>query len=100
MIGKEQLEKLAKSARIEVADSEVDRLLELINKGLEDIDAIGEIDVEGLEPMHNPYDMVLRQYDDEVTDGNVAEKLMDCAPKPLYNYYAVPKILGGTDGEE
>ena len=45
--------------------------------------------------------MALQEYPDVVSDGNKVEELMKCAPKELYNYFVVPKVLDKKDkGEE
>ena len=88
-----QLEKLAKLARIEVKKEDESRLLELLNSDINSVKAVYDIDIDGLEPLTNPYDMVLETHEDIVTDGNKADIIMSCAPESMYNYFIVPKVL-------
>ncbi len=92
-IDETRLKKLCKLARIEIKTEEVENYLNLLNSDLEKLEALDDINTDGLEPLSNPYDMVLRQYPDVVSDGNKVDDLMKCAPKELYNYFVVPKVM-------
>ena len=37
--------------------------------------------------------MFLDSYTDEIVDGNKADLIMKTAPKHMYNYFAVPKVI-------
>ncbi len=88
-----KLEKLAKLARIEIKDKDKSKLLELLNNDISTVKTIYDIDTENLEPLTNPYDMILKAHEDIVTDGNKVKILMDCTPDSMYNYFIVPKVL-------
>ncbi len=88
-----KLEKLAKLARIEIKDKDKSKLLELLNNDISTVKTIYDIDTENLEPLTNPYDMILEAHEDIVTDGNKVKILMDCTPDSMYNYFIVPKVL-------
>ena len=88
-----KLEKLAKLARIEIKDKDKSKLLELLNNDISTVKTIYNIDTENLEPLTNPYDMILEAHEDIVTDGNKVKILMDCTPDSMYNYFIVPKVL-------
>lgn len=88
-----KLEKLAKLARIEVKEEAKARLLELLNDDINTVKAVYDINTDGLEPLTNPYDMVLETHKDIVTDGNKGDIIMSCAPESMYNYFIVPKVL-------
>lgn len=88
-----KLEKLAKLARIEIKDKDKSKLLELLNNDISTVKTIYDIDTENLEPLTNPYDMILEAHEDIVTDGNKVKILMDCTSDSMYNYFIVPKVL-------
>lgn len=89
----DRLKKLCKLAKIEIKQEEIEKYLDLLNADLEKLEALDDIDTEGLEGLTNPYDMVLRRYSDVVSDGEKVDELMKCAPKELYNYFVVPKVI-------
>lgn len=89
-----RLNKLCKLAKISMqSEEDAEKFLNLINNDLELLEALDEIDTNGLNELTNPYDMELRTYDDIVNDGNVVDELMECAPNELYNYFVVPKVV-------
>ncbi len=92
-VDENRLKKLCKLAKIEIKSDEVENYLKIINGDLEKLEALDDIDTEGLEELTNPYDMALRQYPDVVSDGDRVDELMKCAPKELYNYFVVPKVM-------
>jgi len=93
MITETQLKKLAKTTRLEIKEEETQIYLDLMNKDLKDIAEVLTVNTEGYDNLINPYDMELRQYPDEVSDGDKVKELMKNAPQSLYNYYVVPKII-------
>ena len=96
VISKVEFEKkLSKLSRIEIKDSEFNKYMELIDKDLNDVKDVFNIDTEGLEAMINPYDIELELYKDEVSDGDMVDNVMKNNPKNIYNYFAVPKIIEG-----
>jgi aspartyl-tRNA(Asn)/glutamyl-tRNA(Gln) amidotransferase subunit C len=92
-IDRDILQRLCKLTKLEIQEEDVDGLLTLMNQNLETLVALDSIDTEGLEPLTNPHQMNLRLYPDEINDGNRTEELMKVAPKQLYNYFVVPKVI-------
>lgn len=92
-IDKTRLNKLCKLAKLEINESEVEKYLQLLNNDLETLEVLDTINVDDLEELTNPYDMELQQYPDIISDGNKTDELMKCAPKELYNYFVVPKVM-------
>ena len=92
-VDENRLKKLCKLAKIEIKSDEVENYLNIINSDLEKLEALDNINTDGLEELTNPYDMELRQYPDVVSDGDRVDELMKCAPKELYNYFVVPKVM-------
>jgi aspartyl-tRNA(Asn)/glutamyl-tRNA(Gln) amidotransferase subunit C len=93
MVTKEELKKLAKTARLDIKEEECELYLNLMNKDLKDVAEVLKVNTNDYENLINPYDMELRQYPDEVSEGNQVAELMKNAPQSLYNYYVVPKII-------
>lgn len=88
-----RLKKLCKLAMLEIKNEEIEKYLNLINSSLETLEALDNIDVDGLKELTNPYDMALSKYPDLVSDGDKVDQLMKCAPTSLYNYFVVPKVM-------
>ena len=85
--------RIAKLARIAVAEGEVEHLRAEINGMLAFVDQLKEVDVEGVEPMTSVTPMAMKKRHDAVTDGNNTEAVLKNAPQSEGNFYLVPKVI-------
>lgn len=92
-IDKDTARKVAHLARIRVEDDALPALADEFNKILGFIEQLGEVDVEGIEPMTSVTPQRLKRREDVVTDGNMAEKILKNAPDAREGFFAVPKVV-------
>ncbi len=92
-IDKETAAKVAKLARIKVEDAALPALAEEFNAVLGFIEQLGEVDVEGIEPMVSVTPMRLKRRQDVVTDGDMQDKILSNAPDAREGFFAVPKVV-------
>ena len=92
-IDKETAAKVAKLARIRVEDDALPALAEEFNTILGFIEQLGEVDVEGVEPMTSVTPMRLKRREDKVTEGGMPEKILSNAPDAREGFFAVPKVV-------
>lgn len=85
--------RIAHLARIAVEESEVEHLRGEINAILAFVEQLSEVDVEGVEPMTSVTPMVMRQREDAVTDGGMADLIVRNAPATEDNFFLVPKVV-------
>ena len=85
--------RVAKLARIEVDDSDLPALADDFNRILNFIEQLGEVDVEGVEPMTSVTPMRLKRRTDVVSDGNQAPKVLSNAPDAREGFFSVPKVV-------
>jgi aspartyl-tRNA(Asn)/glutamyl-tRNA(Gln) amidotransferase subunit C len=85
--------RIAKLARIRVNDEEVSTLQNELNAILGYVEQLSEVNVEGVEPLSGGAQMALRQREDKLTDGDMAEKILANAPDRIGNFFAVPKVV-------
>jgi aspartyl-tRNA(Asn)/glutamyl-tRNA(Gln) amidotransferase subunit C len=85
--------RIAHLARIAVADEEVADLQSELNAMLAFVEQLAEVDVEGVEPMTSVTPMALRQRDDQVTDGGIADDIVRNAPATADHFFLVPKVV-------
>jgi aspartyl-tRNA(Asn)/glutamyl-tRNA(Gln) amidotransferase subunit C len=85
--------RIAHLARIAVADAEVANLQAELNAMLAFVEQLAEVDVEGVEPMTSVTPMALRQRDDRVTDGGIADDIVANAPATADHFFLVPKVV-------
>ena len=85
--------RIAHLARIAVADDEVEHLAGEINAILAFVEQLAEVDVTGIEPMTSVTPMRMKQRDDVVTDGDIADDIVANAPATKDHYFIVPKVV-------
>jgi aspartyl-tRNA(Asn)/glutamyl-tRNA(Gln) amidotransferase subunit C len=85
--------RIAHLARVAVEDKEVEHLQSEINAILSFVEALGAVDVEGVEPMTSVMPMVLRLRQDEVTDGYIADDVVANAPEREDHFFVVPRVV-------
>jgi len=85
--------RIAHLARIAVADDEVEHLKDELNAMLAFVEQLGEVKVDGVEPMTSVTPMTMKKRVDAVTDGGIAEDIVRNAPSSDDNYFVVPKVV-------
>lgn len=85
--------KVAKLARIAVDEDRLPALAEEFNAILGFIEQLGEVDVDGVEPMVSVTPMRLKRREDGVTDGNQQAAVLSNAPDAREGFFAVPKVV-------
>jgi len=85
--------KVAKLARIRVEDDALPALAQEFNTILGFIEQLGEVDVEGVEPMVSVTPMRLKRRADAVTDGGHQRAVLANAPDAREGFFAVPKVV-------
>ncbi|HEV8463913.1 MAG TPA: Asp-tRNA(Asn)/Glu-tRNA(Gln) amidotransferase subunit GatC [Pseudolabrys sp.] len=85
--------RIAHLARIAVAEDEVEHLRDELNAMLAFVEQLGEVKVDGVEPMTSVTPMTMKKRADAVTDGGIAEDIVRNAPSSDDNYFVVPKVV-------
>ena len=87
------VKKVARLARIRVADAELEPLAGELSGILAWIEQLNEVDTEGVAPMASTEAVLLPQRDDVVTDGGDPAVILANAPKSDRNFFVVPKVV-------
>jgi aspartyl-tRNA(Asn)/glutamyl-tRNA(Gln) amidotransferase subunit C len=85
--------RIAGLARIAVADDEVEHLKGELNAILAFVEQLLEVDVEGIEPMTSVIPMVMKEREDVVSDGEIADVILQNAPARQDHFFVVPKVV-------
>ncbi|MEK4034393.1 Asp-tRNA(Asn)/Glu-tRNA(Gln) amidotransferase subunit GatC [Methylocystis sp. IM3] len=85
--------RIAHLARIAVDGNEVERLRGELNAILSFVETLGEVDVEGVEPIASVLPMQMKKRADVVTDGGIADDILANAPAREDHYFVVPKVI-------
>ena len=90
MITREEVLHVAKLARLELADDEVDRFTEQLSAILEAVDKVSELDLSDVEPTAHPLDVVNVWAPDEPAPSLTVEEALSNAPARDGNFFRVP----------
>jgi aspartyl-tRNA(Asn)/glutamyl-tRNA(Gln) amidotransferase subunit C len=85
--------RIARLARIAVAEDEVEHLKNELNGILAFVEQLQEVDVGGVEPMTSVTPMTMKKREDVVDDGDIADDIVKNAPATQGHYFVVPKVV-------
>jgi aspartyl-tRNA(Asn)/glutamyl-tRNA(Gln) amidotransferase subunit C len=92
-LSKEQVQKIAHLARLQLTPDEADRYADSLSRILELIEQMNAVDTRAVEPMAHPSDAALRLRPDVVTEPDQREKFQAVAPAVEAGLYLVPKVI-------
>ena len=87
------VKRVARLARIAVSEEEAGRMAGELNTILGFVEQLGEVDVEGVEPMTSVIPIEMKKRQDAVTDGGKAADIVANAPATEENFFLVPKVV-------
>ena len=92
-VDRETVRRIARLARLAVDEDQIVAMETELNALLTWVEALQEVDVEGVPPMASVVEQRLKMRDDVVTDGGYAPDLMLNAPQAEDNFFVVPKVV-------
>ena len=93
MLSHEEVLRIARLARIEVGDSDVEALRAELNGILGLIDQMRAVDTAGIEPMSHPQAQAQRLREDRVSEPDQRDRFQAVAPQVEDGLYLVPKVI-------
>ncbi|MDF1719232.1 MAG: Asp-tRNA(Asn)/Glu-tRNA(Gln) amidotransferase subunit GatC [Minwuia sp.] len=92
-LDKDTVRRVAKLARIEVAEDRLEALGQELNQIIGFVEQLDEVDTSAVEPMTSVAKQKLRWRADKVTSGGQADKVTANAPASDMNFFVVPKVV-------
>ena len=92
-MNREDIQQLAKLARLHIADDQADEVATRISDVLALVDQLGTVDTSHVKPMAHPLDAVQTLRSDEVSEPNVRDAMQAIAPATENGLYLVPKVI-------
>ncbi len=88
------LTKLQNLSMIEIKEENRERILEDLNRFLAFVDVLEELDLSAYSATYNPIEgsAPLRK-DEPIQNSEIAQKILQNAPKSSDNFFIVPKII-------
>lgn len=99
MITQTEFNKLQKLAKLSFPSQEIPLIMDKLNKVMEMIDGIKDVDCNGVEPLRSVCDMDLRMRSDEVTASDISSQLFSNIPSKGSEFakeikcFVVPKVV-------
>jgi aspartyl-tRNA(Asn)/glutamyl-tRNA(Gln) amidotransferase subunit C len=90
MLDREQVLHVARLARLELSEQEVERMAAELSKVLDHIEKIRELDLDGVPPTSHVIDVVNALRADEPEPSLPREVILAAAPEPLNDGFGVP----------
>jgi len=92
-VSEADVKKIARLSRLHVEDAACAPIAEDLNGILAWIEQLGEVDVEGVEPMTSAVDMPAPLRADKVSDGGKRDDVLKNAPKSDDGFFVVPRSV-------
>jgi len=93
MITREEVLHIARLARLELSDTELERMREQLNGILQYIDKLKRLDVTGVEPTSHAVPLVNVMREDEVAPPFAQDAMLANAPDRVAALFRVPRII-------
>ena len=93
MLSLEEVRRIARLARIELAQAEALAMREQLNGILAMVEEMRGIDTSAVEPMAHPQDARQRLRKDRVTESDGRDRFQALAPQVEDGLYLVPRVL-------
>ena len=92
-LDKATVARIAVLARIEVPESQQERLAGELSQIMGWVEQLGEVDTEGVEPLRSVMPLPAHWRADEISDGNRPDAILQNAPSAHDGYFVVPKVV-------
>jgi len=87
------VKRIARLARISITDAEARGLEKELTGILQWVEQLDAVDTKAVEPMTRVVPIELRQREDKVTDGEIADQVIANAPLTEDHFFVVPKVV-------
>jgi aspartyl-tRNA(Asn)/glutamyl-tRNA(Gln) amidotransferase subunit C len=91
-ISREDVLHVAKLARLEIPEDEIEQVQAELGAILEAVGKVSELDLEGVEPTSHPLDLVNAWRDDEPRPSLTRDEALANAPDPADGAFRVPAV--------
>ena len=89
----EDIRNIATLAKLQINEQELEQYKQDLSNILEFVEQMNQADVDNIEPMAHPQDMMQSLRLDEVAEADQREKFQGIAPATQDGLYLVPKVI-------
>ena len=92
-VDKDTVRRIARLARLALEEERVEPMVNELNGIFAWVEQLGEVNVDGVEPMTSVVAQTLKMREDKVTAGGDASAIIANAPMSEDNFFVVPKVV-------
>ncbi|MES2256121.1 MAG: Asp-tRNA(Asn)/Glu-tRNA(Gln) amidotransferase subunit GatC [Pseudomonadota bacterium] len=92
-VDKDTVRRIARLARLAVPEARLEPMVGELNGIFQWVEMLNEVNIEGVPAMTSVVAQKLKWREDAVTDGGVADALMQNAPEREDTFFVVPKVV-------
>jgi aspartyl-tRNA(Asn)/glutamyl-tRNA(Gln) amidotransferase subunit C len=92
-VDKDTVRRIARLARLALEEERVEPMVNELNGIFAWVEQLGEVNVDGVEPMTSVVAQTLKMREDKVTAGGDAAAITANAPVSEDNFFVVPKVV-------
>jgi aspartyl-tRNA(Asn)/glutamyl-tRNA(Gln) amidotransferase subunit C len=94
-VTRKEVEHIAELARLKLTESELEEYTLQLNKILEYVEKLNELDTENVKPLSHPVEGTNVFREDVVKPSINSEEALKNAPSKDEEFFKVPKVIGG-----
>ena len=92
-VDKTTVSRVARLARINIDDDRLEPMAQELSGIMSWIEQLNEVNTDDVEPLASVTGHALPMRDDVVSDGDIAEKVVQNAPESMSGFFVVPKVV-------
>jgi aspartyl-tRNA(Asn)/glutamyl-tRNA(Gln) amidotransferase subunit C len=92
-VDEKTVRRVARLARIKVADQDLPKLADELNVILNFVEQLNEVNVENVEPLTSVVEQSMKKRQDVVTDGHYPKAIIQNAAASEDDFFMVPKVV-------
>ena len=92
-VDKTTVSRVARLARINIEDDRLEPMAHELSSIMNWIEQLNEVNTDAVEPLASVTGHALPMRDDVVTDGEIADQIVQNAPESMSGFFVVPKVV-------
>ncbi|OWK47065.1 Asp-tRNA(Asn)/Glu-tRNA(Gln) amidotransferase subunit GatC [Fimbriiglobus ruber] len=93
----DEVKKVAKLARLDLAPADLTKMAEQLNRILEYVDQLTQVNTDGIEPLAHPLPVQNVFRDDVPVPSLPVDEALKNAPTRIGDYFGVPAVFDASD---
>lgn len=93
MITRETVEKIAKLARLQLSESDLEKYTGQLNNILGHIEKLNQLDTQAIEATTHAVEVANPMREDEVKSNSVIDAVLEISPDHEEHFFRVPKVI-------